>query len=90
MTAPYLRQWLDPHPDRNNPEAYVFVGIGTRTLGKPLEYQMFRKIIKDAAKKSRNKEASLSSHFKALACNSSGKLPNRSADESVFRLGSGK
>jgi site-specific recombinase XerD len=51
MAAPYLRRWLDLHPDRDNPEAYVFVGIGTRTLGKPLEYQMFRKIIKDAARK---------------------------------------
>jgi site-specific recombinase XerD len=49
MAAPYLRRWLDLHPERENPNAFVFVGIGTRTHGKPLEYQMFRKIIKEAA-----------------------------------------
>ena len=49
MAAPYLRRWLDLHPEKENPNAYVFVGIGTRTLGRPLEYQTFRKIIKEAA-----------------------------------------
>ena len=51
MAAPYLRRWLEQHPERDNPDAYVIVGIGTRTFGKPLEYQMYRKIIKDAALK---------------------------------------
>lgn len=51
MAAPYLRRWLDHHPLRDDPEAYVFIGIGSKNYGRPMTYQAFAKVIKQAAKK---------------------------------------
>jgi len=51
MAAPYLRRWLDHHPLKDDPNAFVFVGIGSKNHGKLLTYHMISKIIKLATKR---------------------------------------
>lgn len=51
MSAPYLRRWLDEHPDRDNPDAFVFVNVGTTNHGELMTYMAFRKVLREAAKK---------------------------------------
>ncbi|MCD6494327.1 MAG: tyrosine-type recombinase/integrase [Archaeoglobaceae archaeon] len=51
MAAPYLKKWLEVHPEADNPNAYVFVSVGTRNHGKPMTYHAFNKVISQAAKK---------------------------------------
>jgi len=57
MAASYLRRWLIDHPYydlRSNsvdPEVLVFVRVNRKHAGKPLSYNMYSKIIKQAAKK---------------------------------------
>jgi site-specific recombinase XerD len=57
MAASYLRRWLIDHPfydlktNSMDPESLVFVRVSGKHAGKPLSYNMFAKIIKQAAKK---------------------------------------
>jgi len=51
MAAPYLKRWLELHPAKDNPNAIVFIGIGTRNRGEPIGYKSFEKAIKKAAEK---------------------------------------
>ncbi|MCL5874252.1 MAG: tyrosine-type recombinase/integrase [Candidatus Thermoplasmatota archaeon] len=48
----YLRAWLDYHPDRQNPDAYLFCGLSKHTMGRPLDYNetysIFRRTTKRA------------------------------------------
>ena len=48
---PHLKAWLEIHPYRNNPNSPLFVSIQS-DVDKPvvIQYQVFIKIIKDAAK----------------------------------------
>ncbi len=56
MAAPYLTRWMQHHPhyDMNkgkpDPNAFVFVNIGSPGYGEPMEYKMLSKVIKKAAK----------------------------------------
>ncbi len=56
-SVPYLRQWLSIHPQRDNPEAPLFVMIGTRNRGKAITYasvtRLLRKVMKKAGIKKR-------------------------------------
>jgi|Deesub1362B_J571_1020462.scaffolds.fasta_scaffold00148_95 integrase/ribosomal protein L40E len=56
MAAPYLRRWVDHHPFKDDPEAFVFIGLGTKNHGKPMVYQAFRKVIRQAATKAKIKK----------------------------------
>ncbi|QLC51119.1 tyrosine-type recombinase/integrase [Methanolobus zinderi] len=51
FSTPYLAAWINIHPDKNNPNAPLWVGIGQRGRGKKLKYAAIRMIIKRAAKK---------------------------------------
>ncbi len=51
MAAQYLKRWLEVHPRKDELQAYVFCSLSLRKLGEPLEYQTFRKIIQETAKK---------------------------------------
>ena len=48
----YLRAWLDYHPERQNPDAYLFCGLSKSTMGKQLNYTdtyaIFRRTLKRA------------------------------------------
>ena len=47
----YLNHWLDYHPDRNNPEAYLWVTNWTNSKGRPLGYNSLHEILVKAARK---------------------------------------
>lgn len=38
FSAPYLASWLDIHPEKHNPDAYLWVGMGQRGRSKQLNY----------------------------------------------------
>ena len=49
--VPYLTTWINNHPSRNDPEAPLWVSIGTFHHGKELSYSSFRSLIQSVAKK---------------------------------------
>ena len=50
-SVPYLSAWLDLHPHRNNPDAYLWIGHGSTNNGNQLQYQAFRYLVRKLAKK---------------------------------------
>lgn len=51
FSSPYLATWLENHPFRQNPEAFVWVGIGTVGRNAPLQYGAIRMHLKRIAEK---------------------------------------
>jgi len=51
FSSPYLATWLENHPNRQNPEAFVWVGIGTVGRNDPLKYGAIRMHLKRIAEK---------------------------------------
>lgn len=51
IAVPYLKRWLEVHPRKDEPEAFVFCSLSQRNFGEAIEYQTFRRIIEEAAKK---------------------------------------
>ncbi len=51
LSAPALRNWLDIHPNRADPNAPLWVCLEKNRLGEPLGYDRARLIIKQLAKK---------------------------------------
>ncbi len=51
ISAPALSQWLSLHPFRNDPDAYLWVGIGSVGKNEPLSYFAVRALFKRLAKK---------------------------------------
>ncbi|MEM3012579.1 MAG: tyrosine-type recombinase/integrase [Candidatus Hadarchaeales archaeon] len=45
-SSPFLANWLDIHPLKGDPEAPLWVGIGTTNKDKPLDYASVRKLLK--------------------------------------------
>ena len=52
-STPYLAEWLDNHPFRNDPESPLWIGIGTVGRNKMLSYPALRKVLSEAAKRAR-------------------------------------
>lgn len=50
-SSPALATWIDNHPHRNNPDAYLWVSMGVRNKGSALEYGAALSILKELAKK---------------------------------------
>jgi len=50
-SAPALSSWLENHPDRENPEAYVWLSLATNCKYEPLNYRGLYDVFKDLAKK---------------------------------------
>jgi integrase len=48
-STPYLSEWLRNHPFKEDPEAYLWMGIGSVGRNKMLNYAAFRKMIADVA-----------------------------------------
>ncbi len=51
-SAPILATWIDNHPQRDDPNAALWINIGTMNHGKPLDYYAARKLVSEHAKKS--------------------------------------
>lgn len=51
FSSPYLATWLENHPFRDNPEAFVWIGIGTVGRNVPLQYGAIRMHLKRIAEK---------------------------------------
>jgi integrase/ribosomal protein L40E len=51
FSSPYLAIWLENHPFRSNPEAFVWVGIGTVGRNEPMVYGAIRMHLKRIAEK---------------------------------------
>lgn len=45
FSVPYLASWLDIHPQKDNPDAYLWLLIRGKGNGQPMQYQAFRKLI---------------------------------------------
>jgi integrase len=56
-SIPYLRSWLDVHPDKNNKDAWLFTSFNERIKGEPLThfdiYSIFRRVTKKSGLKRR-------------------------------------
>lgn len=50
FSAPYVSKWLDTHPDKDNPDAPLWVNYG-KYKGRAMEYGGIRMVIKRAADK---------------------------------------
>lgn len=55
-SAPYLSSWLENHPLGDNPEAPLWVGIGTRNKNKMFCYENARTLIRKIVKKANIKK----------------------------------
>lgn len=51
-SVPYIAEWINNHPFKENPEAPLWVGLTSSGYNKPLEYGALRKMIMEIAKKS--------------------------------------
>lgn len=56
FSVPYLASWLDIHPQKDNPDAYLWLLIRGKGTGKPMQYQAFRKLINTLAAKAEIKK----------------------------------
>lgn len=45
-STPFLAEWMENHPQKGNPEAPLWVGIGTVGRNRMLEYAALRKMLK--------------------------------------------
>lgn len=50
-SSSYLARWIDTHPDRNNPEASLWVGLGPRNKNNQVTYNDLNMVIKKVANK---------------------------------------
>jgi len=50
-STPYLVEWLDDHPFKEEPNAPLWVGIGNPGRGRRLEYGAFRKMLRETARR---------------------------------------
>ena len=48
-STPYLSTWINCHPERNNPEAALWVNIGNTNRGKKMDYAAIRKMLQTVA-----------------------------------------
>ncbi|WP_342304390.1 tyrosine-type recombinase/integrase [Methanolobus sp. ZRKC5] len=45
FSAPYLAEWINDHPDKNNPNAYLWINLGTKNYGAQMKYDSIRRAI---------------------------------------------
>ncbi|MEM3676455.1 MAG: tyrosine-type recombinase/integrase [Thermoplasmataceae archaeon] len=51
LSVPYLREWQNAHPRRDEPDAPLFCGLETNNYGKKLEYNHVYKALRMALKR---------------------------------------
>ena len=55
-STPYLAEWLENHPSRDDPDAFLWVGMGTVGRGEYLKYPAARKMLTQVAKRANVKK----------------------------------
>ncbi len=50
-SVPYIRAWLNAHPERNNRKVPVWINIGTRGKGKKVGYRALLKMLNEVARR---------------------------------------
>jgi len=55
-SVPYLSTWINNHPKRNDPEAQLFVSVGTKNNGKPIKKDVISKMLRIVASKANVKK----------------------------------
>jgi len=50
-SVPYIAAWLACHPEKDNPEAPLWICIGTKHKGQPLTYNAIGRIFSDTAQR---------------------------------------
>ena len=51
MSTPYIAAWLAIHPQKENPEAPLWVNVGRHSHGEPMKYDAIRMVFKRLATK---------------------------------------
>ncbi|WP_321429636.1 tyrosine-type recombinase/integrase [uncultured Methanolobus sp.] len=51
FSAPYLASWIDMHPQKEDPDAFLWINVGQRNHGAHMKYQAFRVLIKRIAER---------------------------------------
>lgn len=51
LAAPYLREWLEMHPQRNDPNAALWVSIEKRGFGRHVTYNRLRDLVQQHMKR---------------------------------------
>lgn len=51
-SVPHLANWVNNHPNKDNPESEIWVSVGTRNNSKMISYHLVLKILRKVAKKS--------------------------------------
>jgi integrase len=88
ISTPALASWLSTHPFRNDPNAPLWVGVGTVGRGEPLSYDGARALLRRLAKKTGLKKMDIHPFDEAHSSNGTRKYPNRGTDERTPWLGS--
>jgi site-specific recombinase XerD len=55
-STPYLAEWMENHPFKDDPNAFLWVGIGTVGRGEYLKYHALRKMLAQVAGKAKIKK----------------------------------
>jgi len=50
-SVPYLSNWINNHPYKENRESFLWVSLGCRNFGKPVKYSTIKSLLKRLAKK---------------------------------------
>jgi hypothetical protein len=50
-SIPYIESWLGYHPNKNNPEEFLWVTHANNSIGKPMGYDTIRKILRETAER---------------------------------------
>jgi integrase len=56
-STPYLAEWIENHPFKNDPDASLWLSIGTVNRNQSLEYFALRKMLQEVGKKAGIKKA---------------------------------
>jgi len=77
-SVPSLSNWLAHHPLKDDPEVWLWVGLGTKNKGKLISYEVARKILRTLAKKTGIKKKVNPHNFKhSRATQLASKLPGK-------------
>jgi len=63
-SVPYLQQWLEEHPERENKDAPLWVNIGQVNKGEKMAYRSVRKMLNEVGKRANLDKPNHPSHFR--------------------------
>lgn len=63
-SVPHIQAWINSHPDGNDPEAPLWVNVGTRNQGDKIQYRALRKTLDEIMKRTDVDKPSNPHHFR--------------------------